>query len=287
MRSAYLALTGKIVDVFSAKESLPERDYPDAVPILNNMGITRHGLIYANSPVDTYHDEIIDGIGAVNYSTAGKLYLSIAEPTWKNKRNFKLDKTNRVAYLDEIDYVLLDNDVQIVYAAGGNDGRQNPDAWVYEVVLSYYNHPTTSFFKDSGRILIQANIHLKELCELLRTEAVKTSRLDSPFYKKYLQADSGIAPKKRDEYLVFLMCAAHKAHSMQQGRNYSICKQTRKITDHNGVKYDAPTSFAQVMIENQIIHGATYSNLVHQFLHVKLNLEARQKGEESNSNSRH
>jgi SecA DEAD-like domain. len=75
MRSSYLALKGYTVDVFSSKESLSERDYEDARPVLSAMGIPC-GYITPQSPAETYKTRTTGPIkGAVNFATIGNFSL--------------------------------------------------------------------------------------------------------------------------------------------------------------------------------------------------------------------
>jgi hypothetical protein len=289
MRTAYLALTGHVVDAFSSKESLPERDYPEAISVLDNMGI-RHALIHANSEAQDYHDKLDEhGIGAVNYSTAGQFALFMSNQTWQNTQPpINLDPSIRVAYIDEIDYVLHDDETQFNYAASiGNNGPHNPDAWVYEVIWEYYKNPqrTPFYTNQEGKIQIQANVHLKQLCSLLQEKA-KQNPNAAAFYEKYLRPDLSEDSKyqaKRDEHFMVLLRAAHKVNSMQEGVNYSVAGQTKRIPrPEDGAEYEIPVRVAEVMIDNQIIKGATYSDMVQQLLHTKLNSEAKEHNQPTN-----
>ena len=75
-----------------------------------------------------------------------------------------------------------------------------------------------------------------------------------------------------------LLNAAHAARGLKEGVQYCIRPDFQVVA--GGMRVN--TRFAKVMIANQVKHGSTYSDLVQQFLHVRLNKEAIAKGEPPN-----
>lgn len=277
MRTAYLALNGSVVDVFSAKDSLSRRDHEEFAPVLDAMGI-RNGYITANSEANAYHDSVKDGIGAVNYCTMGNFSLFISHHIWKGVSKINLDAKNRVAFLDEADHV-LDEQTQFNFSDNDDgDGAYNLDEWVYQAVAEFYQENKNSFPCDPAtNIMRVSNIpHLKTLCEFLQKRSIHSpeqSKFIERFITPAITKDPAII-KKRDNQLLQLLTANHTAQFLREGVGYCIRPETKKIGD---IVFN--TRFAKVMIENQIREGSTYSDLVQQFLHVRLNKEAVEKGE--------
>ena len=280
MRTAYLALNGAVVDVFSAKDSLSKRDHQEFSPVFDAMGI-RNGYITANSKADEYHDSLQLGIGAVNYATMGNFSLFISNHIWKESSNINLDAAQRVAFLDEADHVL---DEQTQFNFSDNDegeGAYNMDEWVYQATDEFYQEHVGTFPRDpvTNALSVANNPHLKLLCEFLQHRAIHAPE-QSKFFERYITPAVDKSPeaiKKRDNQLLQLLQANHKAHDLKEGIGYCIRPEEKSVGDRV-----IHTRFAKVMIENQIREGSTYSDLVQQFLHVRLNKEASQKGETPN-----
>lgn len=278
MRTGYLALNGYVVDVFSSKESLSERDYLEMNEALSALGV-QTSYITADSKASEYKDKVNkDGIGAVNYATLGNWSLFHSKHTWEGKHSFNLDPKKRVAYLDECDYLLTDEKTQYNYAAhtDKDGGVYNYDAWIYYIAYDYY----LEIISESKEILNEfTTFHLKELCKRLQEQAAM-SPSQSRFFERYmLDALSGQEEdiQKRDDALVELLHAAHQAHHLKRDSKdsgFAVCEDQKKV--RGGVLLD--TRFAKVVTQNQIREGSTYNGLIHQFLHVRHNREAIGKG---------
>jgi preprotein translocase subunit SecA len=280
MRTSYLALQGKIVDVFSAKASLSERDYLEFAAVFEAMGI-RHNYIVADSPADAYHDSLdLRGIGAINYATIGNYSLFHSALVWNVARRINLNPENRVAFLDEGDHLLSDEETQFNFShSGGGSGNYNLDEWVYRIVNQYYLENKHHFELKDGALCVSNVKHLKPLCELI-IAASKNAAKESRFIPNYIApAINGRKEdiEARDTQLKLLLTAAHTAHRLIGDVNYCVRGEIKAIGD-----LVLNTRFAKVVINNQVIEGSTYSELVHQFLHVKLNDLAAKNGEQPN-----
>jgi hypothetical protein len=282
MRVGYLALNGKVVDIFSSKDSLSKRDQQEFSHVLDAMGV-RNSYITANAPVEAYQsNDSAQNIGAVNFCTIGNSSLFQSTQIWQHIKNINLDPKLRVAFVDECDFVLKFEDTQFNYSANnGAEAIYNFDEWVYRIAYKYYMDNVATFPQDDHGVLrISRNIHLKELCELLQKEAINSPK-QSNFLARYVNPAANGDPKaieKRDNELKKLLVAANVAQGLQEGRHYSIRPDQQIVGERTVIN----TRFAKVLIGNQIKHGSTYSDLVQQFLHVRLNEEAVAKGEAPN-----
>ncbi|MGL5743450.1 MAG: hypothetical protein ACRCXC_13430 [Legionella sp.] len=274
MRVSYFALNGKVVDIFSSKDSLSKRDQQEFSHVLEAMGI-ENSYITPNSPPDHYKtNDSPKNIGKVNFCTIGNYSLFQSTQIWQHIKNINLDPKLRVAFVDECDFVLKFEDTQFNYSANsGAEAIYNFDKWVYRVVYKYYKENVDSFPVDEyGVKRITRLKHLQERCNLLQKEAIK-----SEFISKFLSpAATGDAPaiEKRDNELKKLLVAAHVAQGLEKDRHYTVRPDQQIVGERTIIN----TRFAKVLIRNQIKHGSTYSDLVQQFLHVRLNEEAVENG---------
>jgi hypothetical protein len=282
MRASYLALNGYVVDVFSSKESLSKRDHAEFSYVLDALDI-RNSYITPHSPSDDYQsNDSREHIGAVNYATIGNFSLFQSTQAWQQLKKINLDPKIRVAFVDEADHILQDEDTQFNYS--DNDQTEsvyNFDEWVYRLTYDFYLERKKEFKVDErGIIKLSRNTDLKALCSYLQQES-ETSPKHSDFLKKYIIPALGGEPEaiqKRDNQLKQLLVAAHAAHGLQEGLHFCIRPDQQTVS--NGTVIN--TRFAKVMINNQIKHGSTYSELVHQLLHIRLNKEAVAKGQAPN-----
>ena len=95
MRVAYLALTGYVVDIFSAKDSLSKRDHNDFSHFLTALKIP-HAYIKSKSNASAYQNESKEGIGGVNYATIGNISLFHTNRTWKGNAVCDLEAKNNL-----------------------------------------------------------------------------------------------------------------------------------------------------------------------------------------------
>lgn len=283
MRVSFLALNGYVVDVFSAKESLSKRDHEEFAHVLDAMGI-KNAYITPKSPAEHYQtNDSRDNIGTVNFATIGNFSLFHSTQIWQHTKQINLDPTLRVAILDEGDHILRDENTQFNYS--DNNGAEfvyNFDEWVYRNTYEFYLAHKDHFIKDEhGVIKISRNVDLKALCEALQHASVNSPK-QSEFFQKYivpaLNLDNKEAITTRDNQLKQLLVAAHVAHGLREGEHFCI-RPDQHIVGHGTV---INTRFAKVIINNQIKHGSTYSDGVHQLLHIRLNKEAIDKGQAPN-----
>ncbi|WP_412754036.1 hypothetical protein [Legionella londiniensis] len=285
MRSSFLALTGHVVDVFSAKASLSERDHEEFAPVLDAMGIP-HAYISEGSPAAKYKTKPSNSdIGAINYATIGNFSLFHSRHIWDGKDKIDLDREKRVAFIDECDHVLKDEQTQFNFSdseEGNSDNKiYNLDEWVYRITYDFYlKHKENEqyFFPNkSGILTVTENPGLKALCDALYRE-LKNSPKGSTFWGKYIspaaEQNNEDAIRLRNGKLKDLLTAAHIAHHMEPDDKFCVRPDLKQVS---GMKIT--TRAAKVMINNQVIEGSTYSDLVQQFLHVRLNHDAVEKGQ--------
>jgi hypothetical protein len=283
MRAGYLAVIGKTVDVFSAKESLSARDYEEWKGVIKAFGVNCR-YIKPTSSQDAYKFKTPDHMGAVNYATIGNFSL------WRSKmldQYGKCDigeKDNRVCWLDEADHIIRDERTMFNYAALTDDSSSvyNLEAWVYDLVWQYYldNKKEDSSIEKTGQM---TTTHIQQLCQKIQAGA-KYAPNGSKFIEKFLnpchnkdEKQAEAARAKRDLEFVSLMNAAITAESLKDNQDFTV---TSSISHLNGSPIE--TRFAMVMIKNQKMPGSTYSERVQQMLHVKLNAEASSKGQRPN-----
>ncbi|KTC98232.1 hypothetical protein [Legionella erythra] len=280
MRSAYLALNDYVVDVFSSKDSLSKRDHDEFAPVLDAMGI-RHAYITESSDADTYQTRSAPGIGAINYATIGNFSLFQSGHIWKGEHAIELDPKRRAAWLDEADYILRFEQTQFNYSDNAeSDPIYNMDEWVYRATYDWYleNQSTFHNLKENGIVAVSRKEHLESLCKYLQERKRPCSPKQSHFFENYLApalTKNEAALKKRDRQLKQLLTAAHIAISLKEGTEFCIRPDSRRVA--GGLVIN--TRSAKVVISNQIRHGSTYSDLVQQFLHIRLNKEAIRRGE--------
>ena len=277
MRTSYMELSGFVVDVFSAKDSLSERDHEEFEAVLSVIEVP-HSYINHTSVANSYHAGSESGnIGAGNYSTVGNFSLFQSTLAWQKTRGIDLDRSKRVAFVDEADHVLNIDQTQFNYSAQSGDAVYNFDEWVYRIAYDFYLSNKDSFIHDkSGTILVSRNKHLKALCDLLQKH-VRYAPKQSRFFDKYIipaLSNDKVRLDRRDQQLMQLLTASHIAHGLLEGANFSIRPVTKKIAG-----MEIKIRSAKVLIGNQIQPNSTYSEYVHQFLHVRLNKEAVEKGQ--------
>lgn len=276
-RDVYLALHGEIVDVYSSKESLSMRDHLESKAVLDAFGI-RNAHITATSNRHEYFDNVdVDGIGAVHYATIGNFSLFYSGVRWENKdkdNKINVFQKNRRARCDEGDYVMRSENTLFNFSDQGDSKTiYNYDAWVYQIAYDYYIEHQNKLLKNNLQVL--ADDDLKNLYLRLEKGAREIAPNESTFFRKYLATGDDTL---RNTKLVGLLTAAHLAQKLENGVDFCIMSEQKKINETSSID----TRFAKVMINNQVYHNSTYSELVHQFLHVRLNTEAIRNQESPN-----
>ena len=283
MRASYLALTGKEAYVFSAKESLSSRDFREAKSVFDAMDIPC-GYITPNSNVAEYKQRKAPFKGAINFATLGNFSLFLSRNAWMDSFKIKLESNHCVAFLDESDHILFDDQTQFNFPDPGADrDAYNFEEWVYRIIYQYYRDEIFSDpdFIESNKI--SRRKHLDKLSEKL-TELRTIAPQDSKFFGRHVLpaitakgAARAEALAKRDSALVYLLKAAHAAHHLNEGVDFCSNDDNRTLLGQV-----VPVRILQVMISNQVQEGATYSDGVHQMLCVRKNEEASQQGKTPN-----
>ncbi|MCA0402637.1 MAG: hypothetical protein LCH30_02455 [Proteobacteria bacterium] len=304
MRTTYLALQGKTVTTFSAKESLSKRDHEEFSHVLDALGI-EHSYIEANSPKETFKIKSANGRGTINYATKGNFALFHMARAWKGE-NLNLDRKNMVAFIDEIDDILDDKTLYNFSQLENEGSVYNIDEWVFYVAYEYYMKKMEEggFSLEQEVPILRRNIELQEFCILLQqySNVSPQNEDEKGFFAKYLapvvrlldeieKLENPTAEQKlqleqllnaRDEQLMKILKATHavldKKSGLKEGVQFCIRPDSKKITD----ALTLMTRFAKVVVDNQVIDGSTYSDGVHETLHVRLNIEAVEKGETPN-----
>ncbi|MDB2592345.1 hypothetical protein N9Y17_01375 [Gammaproteobacteria bacterium] len=297
MRAGYLALTGQNVDIFSAKESLADRDYQEWKGVLEAFGVPC-GQITATSEENDY--KLGGNIGAVHYTTPGHFSLWHSKMVEQGKLPKSFSSTHGidkgVAWFDESDHIMLDETTMYNYAVQLNvdeneKNKQHPvhkDAWLFEVVYNFYTEQKKQELPQNnqdGKLVISTE-QIKQLCGNI--DKVKPTAEDSPFIKKFYdpcavnpqegnQNQASEFEEKRNRELVGLINAAAAATNLKEGTHFSPTSAAKDL-------YGSQTKFqfATVMIDNQLMPGSTYSDGIQQMLHTRLNLEARKEGKQPN-----
>lgn len=285
MRAAFMALNGFNIDIFSAKESLSERDYLNAKVFFTAIGLYSVYLT-KDSSLSEYQLDLVKGRGGIHFATPGSFSLFYSRHHWLGAWKAEFNTASRMAYFDEVDDLLLDDNTQFNYSHAKSDsGSYNCEAWVYQAVYEFYSQHQHSFIKDSknNSVSISRKTHLRALCDYIQKHAVNAPQ-QSTFIKDYiipaLQGDP-TAIMQRDEQLRYLLTACHKANGLKNLANFCVQKEIRKMKQGDSI-VELETRVAKVVVNKEIKEGATYSELVHQFLHTRLNNEAAQKGEPPN-----
>lgn len=303
-RTAYLALEGKTVVSFSAKESLSKRDHEEFCSVLDALEID-HNYIEANSPKDALKIKSKNGRGTVNYATKGNFDLFMLARSWKNEE-IELIKANTVAFVDEMDDI-LDDKSQHRYSSGKDQGVYNLDEWVLYAGHQFYEEHSPEFKKaEEGILILSRNKDLKNFCSVLQKyyAALPQHALNqNGFFEKYLapivslneqlqlakanEDDIEIehltqefakAIKLRDDKLMSILVATHCARHLSEGVNFCNRVISKKI--NNNLSIDV--RFSKVMIDNQIIEGSAYSEGVQDSLHALNNINAAKMGDAPN-----
>lgn len=279
LRVAHKALMGEIVNVFSSKESLSVRDYAEFSPFMTALRIP-HYHITATSDEASYVGEKKEGSshsrhsceGAVHYATPAAWALYHMSHTWRRSRSINWDdyKTVHSCFVDEADYNLQFDHSQYNFSVNAQrNSPYNLDEWICQETYEFYLE-----LSKAGQALpekIQRVPHLKALCERILAKLALHPK-GSPFVTKYIEpVVSGDAQdlKQCDEALLNMLRAAHHAHHLQENKHFSI-HSVEKIISRQVMK----ARFARVLIDNQD-SDSTYSDWVQQFLHVRLNRQAR------------
>ena len=274
MRVAYRALNGQIIDVYSSKVSLSARDHQEFSPVLDAFGIPHSHITDKSNPGDYCNAINEHGVGAVHYATIGNFSLFLSGLSWDAKAQFDTHADNRVAFMDEADHIMRFENTLFNYSDQADAASvYNFDAWVYQVTYDFYLETKDHLAENNFDIAEKPD--LEALYQRLQAASLSIAPDKSSFFQKYLASGDVTL---RNQKLLKLLSASHMAKGLEEGVEFCVMADQKKISD--SVILD--TRFAKVMINNQVYHGSTYSELVQQFLHVRLNQEAIAAGERPN-----
>lgn len=282
--AVYFALTGNTVDICTSKESLSWRDFHEFSPVFKGFGI-KTAYIRSSSPPGTYlQNTDRDSVGCVNYGTPGNIALHLSHCVWAGKAQENwFSQKDRLVILDEGDEIQTHDDTGFNYAVSNNDQNSviyNLDEWAYIVVYKFYLAHKHLF--EGSRI--SRDGVLPDLYNELKAR-IHTAPEDSPIkvllQKKISQSapDCAAQIEKRELQLYKLLRAAHIASSLR-GNDVDFSLGYQYVQIAKGLK--VKTGIAYVVIRNKIAEGSSYSELVQQFLCVRLNNEAVEKGNAPN-----
>ncbi len=278
-RAIYLAFFGKTVDIVSAKEILSERDNKRDANLMKACGFPVSHHITPKSSIQDYERTDSQG-GSIHYFNLGNFALFICDVVIARGGSFNLSPNNRVAVLDEADYLLLfEIMLQYNYAkqqAGG--GLYNYDEWVFRAVCEYYSKNRDSFRldQDSGQLFVSNKAHLRPLFKSLQALAI-TAPEQSQFIKKTMIPAINGDNKDMQELIRVLrkhLSSCHNAYSLIKDKTFYMGTADRQVGD---IKFTI--RFPYVMIANQAKPDSIYCNGTHQYLQMRLKLEAADKGE--------
>ena len=279
MRVAFRALSGQMVDVCSSSDALISRDHEAFSTLFDDMGI-RHAEIYltdASSVSDYYTRCTENGVGAIHYSSLSQLGLWFEKFAWEGQLPFDRKDPKRAIYLDEADAVIIDQRAVLNLAPSIND-NYNLDEWVYRIVDDFYKDCVEK--SAEGTCVVSRHRHLEPLFLKLKHAAEEKKAPDgSPFYKRYIRSQplSEAEGKQCYSELLRMLSAVHHAARLKPNEDFCVVSEDK-------ILYGEPRQVrsAKVILNQQIAQGSTYSNLVHQFLHLRLNKDAVQQGEAPN-----
>ena len=275
MRVAFRALSGQIVDVCSSKDSLASRDHDEFTSLFDAMGI-RHAQISSSSNPGEYYAQCEQEVGAIHYSTLNQLGLWFEGLTWEGKLPFSRYSDNRVIYLDEADAVIMDQRA-VLNLAPQALSDYNLDAWVYREVFNFYK--TNIKANEDGQYVVSQQQHLDRVLEqIIVAKHEHKNHPDSPFLNQYLTKDlTQEQVKELNSELLRMLSAAHHASQLKVNKDFCVVHENKTL---NGQTRQVRT--AKVLLNQQIAQGSSYSDLVHQFLHLRLNEDAVHVGQAPN-----
>ena len=261
LRAAYHAAQGKVVDVCTAKRSLAQRDLEDYQEFYNYLNL-QATHIEPKSSRETYieHD---NAQGRIHYSTLGDLSLFLDEQSYQGNPII-IDPKNRVGLGDELDFIYFDEGRKTGYNYARPTGRTPKQMiWFYQAV--------NSFYKDNARAFANGGVKqddVKELVDYLYQVAEKDENKHKLINK--LRCDGA--------QLVSWLQSAHEAHSLEKGVGFTVREENIQIGDASYLMKE----IIPLSTDNQKVVGSTFSVGVHQLLAVRLNTEAKAKGESQN-----
>lgn len=261
LRAAYHAAQGKVVDVCTAKRSLAQRDLEDYQDLYKYLNLSAT-YIEPKSNREAYI-EGDNAKGRIHYSTLGDLSLFLDEQSFQG-RPITIAPKQRIGLGDELDFIYFDEGRKTEYNYARPTGRTPKQMiWFYQAVNAFYTAHAESLNKEG----IQQN-HVEELIKYLYEIAKKDE--DKQRFINKLRND-GVQ-------LVSWIQSAHEAHGLEKGIGFTIREENIQIGDASYLMKE----IIPLSTDNQKVVGSTFSAGVHQLLAVRLNTEAKAKGESQN-----
>lgn len=257
MRAARHAGLGKTVDVCTAKRTLAERDLEDYKAFFDYLNL-KTAYIHPKSS----HDDYVKS--QIRYSTTGDISLFLDEQSYSGTP-VRIEIHKRVALFDEFDFIRFEEGTKTEYNYARPTGKTPKQmTWFYQEVNAFYKQNETF---------------------LMQTKTIDVKILQE-FYKALKQAAEGNEEREnildrivRDPLqLVQWLQAAHETHALEWGVGFTVREENIEVGDESyPMREIIPLSS-----DNQKMIGSTFSAGVQQLLAVRLNTEARQRGEAQN-----
>ncbi len=261
MRAARHAGMGKVVDVCTAKRTLAERDLADYQGFFDYLHLTT-SYIHPKSSRESYVES------QIHYSTTGDLSLFLDDQSY-NGQPIEIPREERVALFDEFDFIRDDEGRKTQYNYARPTGKTPKQmTWFYQVVNDFYNKSKADGVIDNSLPRPLTKQVLKLFAERLLHEVGDNE-----------EKQSIVAGLIRDPLqLVQCLQSAHEAHELTRGIGFTV----REEEIHVGEESYPMREVIPLSTDNQKMVGSTFSAGVHQLLAVRLNKEAKEKGEPQN-----
>lgn len=296
MRVAFKALTGRTVNVFSAKEALSERDQAEFAHVYRALGINST-LVTPTSEPGSYlrSSDQTREIGAVNYAVIGGLCLFRSANAW-NGTDVSSPNDSKVLpeanFVDEFDASVEEETLFRQVAAGNQKtSRYNYDAWIFDVAYDFYNKRirekvdggntivTDDDFRELYRALYEASLDAPQESNFMQVfmEPANDEKLDEDRRKLHVMI--------RNQALRKLITATYVANKKLDGGRDQMGGPDYAVRDSKSVLPDGtlfPIRVATVVNNNQPKPGSKYGEWVQSALHTRLNRLAAERGEPAN-----
>jgi hypothetical protein len=248
---------GNIVEIFTAKRTLAERDLEDYQSFFDYLGL-KAAHTTSDSTLEQ-HEHV-----QIYYSTLGDLSLFLDQQNYLG-RPINIPKEKRVALFDEFDFIRFDEGRKTQYNYARPTGKMPKQmVWFYQSVNAFYEE------------------NQKDLIKLTKINIAKLGA-----FAKALQKDAG----DNEEHQLFVsllmqdpvqlvqwLQSAHEAFVLQWGIDFTVREENIKVSKE-------PYPMREVIPlsqDNQKMIGSTFSAGVHQLLAVRLNTAARLNNEAQN-----
>ncbi len=257
MRAARHAGQGKVVDICTAKRTLAMRDQEDYQDFFDYLGITT-SYIHPKSSRETFDR------ATIHFTTIGDLSLFQDEQSYSG-HPIEIDPNDRVALFDEFDYTRFEEGRKTEYNYARPSGKTPKQlTWFYQAVNDFYQANKEDLMSDheiSGEDIVALIKHLKKMAGDIEERQAMVERL-----------------AKDPVQVVQWIRSAHQAYSLQRGVSFTVRKEDIEVGDETYPMQE----IIPLSTDNQVMSGSTFSAGVHQLLAIRLNTDARKRGEPQN-----